>query len=63
MIPRTAALTLQRLAKGFSLIALTGPRQSGKTTLAKGVFADKAYVSRNYSALLLRTDSIQSKLG
>jgi hypothetical protein len=45
MIPRTAALTLQRLAKGFPIIALTGPRQSGKTTLAQQVFADKAYVS------------------
>lgn len=45
MIPRAAATTLQRLAKGFPIIALTGPRQSGKTTLAKAVFADKAYVS------------------
>lgn len=45
MIPRTAALTLQRLANGFPIIALTGPRQSGKTTLAKAVFADSAYVS------------------
>ncbi|MBF0219431.1 MAG: ATP-binding protein [Gammaproteobacteria bacterium] len=45
MIPRTASHTLHRLAKGFPIIALTGPRQSGKTTLAKAVFADKAYVS------------------
>jgi len=45
MIPRIATHTLQRLAKGFPIIALTGPRQSGKTTLAKAVFADKAYVS------------------
>lgn len=45
MIPRTATSTLQRLAKGFPIIALTGPRQSGKTTLAKAVFVDKAYVS------------------
>lgn len=45
MIPRSAATTLQRLAQGFPIIALTGPRQSGKTTLAKAVFADKAYVS------------------
>ncbi|MDP1615229.1 MAG: ATP-binding protein [Methylococcales bacterium] len=33
------------MAKGFPVIALTGPRQSGKTTLAKAVFADKDYVS------------------
>lgn len=45
MIPRAAANTLQRLTKGFPVVALTGPRQSGKTTLAKAVFADKAYVS------------------
>jgi hypothetical protein len=35
MIPRIAAETLKRLAKGFPVVALTGPRQSGKTTLAK----------------------------
>ena len=45
MIPRLAAPTLQRLAKGFPIVALTGPRQSGKTTLAKQVFAHKTYVS------------------
>ena len=45
MIPRTAATTLERLAKGFPVLALTGPRQSGKTTLAKHVFPHKAYVS------------------
>lgn len=45
MIPRIAATSLQRLSRGFPIIALTGPRQSGKTTLAKAVFADKAYVS------------------
>lgn len=45
MIPCTAVQTLQRLAKGFSIIALTGLRQSGKTILARQVFADKTYVS------------------
>jgi predicted AAA+ superfamily ATPase len=45
MIPRMATHTLQRLFKGFPIIALTGPRQSGKTMLAKAAFADKAYVS------------------
>lgn len=45
MIPRIANATLQRLAKGFPIIALTGPRQSGKTTLARLVFAEKAYAS------------------
>ena len=45
MIPRTLARTLLRLAKGFPIVAITGPRQSGKTTLARSVFADKPYVS------------------
>ena len=45
MIPRQATQTLLRLAKGFPVVVLTGPRQSGKTTLAKSVFASKAYVS------------------
>lgn len=45
MIPRSATHSILRLAKGFPIVALTGPRQSGKTTLAKSVFADKAYVS------------------
>lgn len=45
LIPRSAASTLQRLAQGFPVVALTGPRQSGKTTLARATFPDKAYVS------------------
>ena len=45
MIPRQATSTLTRLAKGFPVVALTGPRQSGKTTLVKLVFPNKAYVS------------------
>ncbi len=45
MIPRTATTTLERLAKGFPVIVISGPRQSGKTTLAKSVFSHKTYVS------------------
>ncbi len=45
MIPRDAARTLTRLAKGFPVIAITGPRQAGKTTLARDLFKDKPYVS------------------
>lgn len=45
MIPRDAAHTLTRLAKGFPVIAITGPRQAGKTTLARNLFRDKPYIS------------------
>lgn len=45
MIPRDAAAALRRLAQGFPVLALTGPRQSGKTTLAKSLFPTKPYVS------------------
>ena len=45
MISRTAEQTLHELARTFKVIALTGPRQSGKTTLARYYFQDKKYVS------------------
>ena len=45
MIPRQATTTLQSLAKGYPILAVTGPRQSGKTTLAQSTFPDKPYVS------------------
>jgi hypothetical protein len=45
MIPRIAQETLIRLAKGFPIVAITGPRQSGKTTLARATFPQKPYLS------------------
>lgn len=45
MIPRTASATLARMAAGFPVLVVTGPRQSGKTTLAQASFPDKPYVS------------------
>lgn len=45
MIQRIAESTLRRLASQFPVVGITGPRQSGKTTLAKAVFPDKHYVS------------------
>jgi len=45
MIPRTLASKLSELAKVFPVLTLTGPRQSGKTTLSKMVFSNYAYTS------------------
>jgi uncharacterized protein len=45
MIKRTAQKTLLRMARGFPIVAITGPRQSGKTTLAKMTFPSKPYLS------------------
>ena len=45
MIRRTAYDAAIRLAGQFPVVAITGPRQSGKTTLAKAVFPQKQYIS------------------
>lgn len=45
MIPRDASKLLAKLAIGFPVVSITGPRQSGKTTLAQYAFKDKAYVT------------------
>lgn len=45
MIERTAKDALLRLASQFAVVGITGPRQSGKTTLAKMAFPEKRYIS------------------
>lgn len=45
MIPREAEKELVTIARQFKAVALTGPRQSGKTTLVRYVFDKKPYVS------------------
>ena len=45
MIPRQAAPVLQKLALGYPILAIAGPRQAGKTTLAQTTFPDKRYLS------------------
>ncbi len=44
-LQRESSRLLDRFAKGFPIIGITGPRQSGKTTLARHHFADKPYVT------------------
>ena len=45
MIPRKIQAELAQLAKEYKVVTVTGPRQSGKTTLAKMQFPDYDYVN------------------
>lgn len=45
IIPRQLAPKIRQLASQFPVVAVTGPRQSGKSTLLRHEFADYRYVS------------------
>jgi len=45
MIARTINQPILEAAAQMSFVSLTGPRQSGKTTLVQSVFSDYKYVS------------------
>ena len=45
MIDRTLQTALERLVTKYPVITLTGPRQSGKSTLLRHSFPDYQYVS------------------
>ena len=45
MIPRQAGARILRLLQGFPVVTVTGPRQSGKTTLLRQLLAERPYVS------------------
>ena len=45
MIPRTLETKMRELAGYYPAVLVTGPRQSGKTTLCRMAYPDKRYVS------------------
>jgi predicted AAA+ superfamily ATPase len=45
MIPRTVTPKVLELAHKFPVVAITGPRQSGKTTLIRSIFPDYHYAN------------------
>jgi predicted AAA+ superfamily ATPase len=45
MIARTLTSTLKTLAGQYPVVTITGPRQSGKTTLCRNAFPDKPYIN------------------
>ncbi len=64
MIQRAASTKIKQLARKFPAVGLLGPRQSGKTTLAKELFPKKPYISfENQDNVLLATKDPRAFLG
>ncbi len=62
-IPRTAEATLQQLAVQSPVVAVTGPRQSGKTTLTRHAFPELPYANlEDPESRMLATDDPRSFL-
>ena len=45
MLARSSSTRLLALARGFPVVVVTGPRQSGKTTLVRAAFPGLPYCS------------------
>jgi predicted AAA+ superfamily ATPase len=45
VIPRILSEKLLSWSRQYPVVTVTGPRQSGKSTLCKALFAGKPYVS------------------
>lgn len=63
-IPRQAESTVRQLAEGYPVVAVTGPRQSGKTTLVRTIFEERPFVSlEDLDERQLATDDPRAFLG
>ena len=60
-VPRALQARVAQLARGFPVVAITGPRQSGKSTLCRIVFPDRPYV--NLESPDLRQEAIEDPRG
>ncbi|MEK6733928.1 MAG: ATP-binding protein [Pseudomonadota bacterium] len=45
MYNRDLSTHIQQLSKDYPVVTVTGPRQSGKTTIVKSLFSEKPYIS------------------
>lgn len=61
MIPREIAPIINKLRKQFPVISLTGPRQSGKTTLLRYIYDDLPYV--NLEEIDMRNSALSDPRG
>lgn len=61
MIPRHLAKHILKYSKQYPIVALVGPRQSGKTTLTKALFPNYKYLS--LENLNLRKNASEDPLG
>ncbi|MCY3595231.1 MAG: ATP-binding protein [Bacteroidetes bacterium] len=61
MIKREITQKLKEAAKAFPVLTITGPRQSGKTTLCKFVFSEHTYT--NLEAVDTRTFALEDPRG
>ena len=57
MIPRNIRQKLLHLSEKFPVVSLTGPRQSGKTTLLKEAFPDYLYTSLEDPGTRMKAES------
>lgn len=61
MIPRLLAGQVRQMASWFPVVSVTGPRQSGKSTLVREVFPDYGYV--NLEDPQIRTAALDDPVG